>query len=195
MAHRVAELIEAAEHASPEDAAQAERAATDLVLRIWEHRAGARFHNPPFRSYDTLFETLARLRGGLFAGGRGTRPDDPVLEVATRIDSAGADLIVAALAPAIREASEVEFAWEARSDHLPDDEQRRAIRTLKQLMRDLSSATDASATGADPVSGDCAEGSASAPADADMQLLRSVLDTMEGRLAELRRLLDRQPDL
>lgn len=191
MAHRIICLIAAAEAASVDTKEEAERAATDLILRVWEHRAGARFYRQPLQTYDDLFETLMHLQRRPFNGRRRVADDDPVLSLAADIEDSSKDLVVAALAPAAREAAEIEHIWETTSDHLPEDEQRRAIGAIWSLIRDLRTRqTPDTPSDGDELKYPKAATEPLTPSREERTLLRTLSRIMLEQLETLENLLD-----
>ena len=62
MAHHLADLIAKAEEASGPEKADHERAATDLILKLWLHRRGLPQQADPLAGYSEALKVLKQLR-------------------------------------------------------------------------------------------------------------------------------------
>lgn len=61
MAHLIAERMDAAESASPEERASAQDACAKVIFELWAHRDSLPSHLRPFRELEPLLQTLASL--------------------------------------------------------------------------------------------------------------------------------------
>ena len=61
MAHLIAERMDAAESASPEERASAQDACAQVIFELWAHRDSLPSHLRPFRELEPLLQTLASL--------------------------------------------------------------------------------------------------------------------------------------
>jgi hypothetical protein len=64
MAHFVAERLDAAEHAAPEERAASQAAAFEAVLELWRHRAELPNGSRPYQALEPVIETLKMLNPG-----------------------------------------------------------------------------------------------------------------------------------
>ena len=62
MAHHLADLISKANDASGPEKAEHERAATDLILKLWLHRRGLPQQADPLAAYEDALNVLKQLR-------------------------------------------------------------------------------------------------------------------------------------
>lgn len=61
MAHLIAERMDAAESASPEERASAQDSCAQVIFELWAHRNSLPSHIRPFRELEPLLQTLASL--------------------------------------------------------------------------------------------------------------------------------------
>lgn len=61
MAHLIAERIDVAENASPEERASAHDACASVIFKLWSHRNSLPSHIRPFRELEPLLQTIASL--------------------------------------------------------------------------------------------------------------------------------------
>lgn len=124
IAHVIAERINAAEHALPEERASAENACSQAIFSLWEHRNSLPSHMRPFRELDPLLQTLESLNVESGAGFRyfPRHPSNEELEgavasgkrflnAAVNLDYSARVLIQYLLSAASQEAAEKASPW------------------------------------------------------------------------------------
>ncbi len=124
MAHFIAERMDAAERAGPEERISAQDACAQSIYQLWDHRNSLPAHIRPFMALEPLLKTLASLD---VDSGRRFRffPETPAqeelvadvesskraLDVAVSLDGAARVLIQYFLAAAAEEAADKALPW------------------------------------------------------------------------------------
>lgn len=128
MAHYVAELIDAASNAAPEERAAAERNCFDTILELWKHRAELPDGRRPLENLEPIVRALDSLDPDnemprFFRSVRGTidRAEESshtlsLLDVVDGIDSTARILIGYTLADAARSALHESKDWVAAAE-------------------------------------------------------------------------------
>jgi hypothetical protein len=123
MAHYIAELIDDAENAAPEDKPFKEERCAAAILDLWRHRAELPDGTRPFEDFEPIFRTIASLDPGdetswYFAVQRAAaadvEPDTKAgewLKHASGIDSTAKELIRHCLARAAQSAYDQTEEW------------------------------------------------------------------------------------
>lgn len=146
MSHHLAELVTRCEH-NPDDQ---ELAATtrDVVLKLWEHKAGAPFRTKPLRYVQPVLSAIARLDPNPVPRAF-YRPFDeeppsadalstyPLLRTACDIDREIGQLIRLSVAITAQQAISCEEPWVIAGKETAQTEEDRAVRALEQLVRRL----------------------------------------------------------
>lgn len=159
MSHHLADLLTKSE-AQPEDdelAAQAQ----ELVLRLWEHKAGGRFRRAPLEYLQPVFAALGRLEpdpppwAHYRALSSEDRPTDqeltsyPLLQAACDMDHEFGQLVRIAVALAAEEAIASEEPWVMAGAALGNTLTDEAIQQVQQLVRSYQQLAAQYSTGFD----------------------------------------------
>lgn len=124
MAHVIAERMDAAERASPEERASAQDTCRQAIFSLWEQRNSLPSHMQPFRELEPLLRTLASLNvdSGVRFRYFPRHPSDEELEgtveagkqfldAAVNLDYSARVLIQYLLSAAAKEAAEKAIPW------------------------------------------------------------------------------------
>lgn len=130
MVHYIAELIDDAENAAPEDKASKENRCADAILDLWRHRAELPNGTRPLEDLEPIFRAIATLDPSdetprYFAAQRAAGPDSDFdteagewLELANGIDSTAKELIRHCLARAAETAHDQGAEWVALAEEV-----------------------------------------------------------------------------
>ncbi len=145
MSHHLADLLTKCE-AQPEDELLAIQT-RELILKLWEHKAGGRFKHAPFTYLQPVLAALGRLEpdpppwafyGTLSSEEHPTSQDlvsYPVLQAACEMDHEFGQVVRLAVALAAEEAIAREEPWVVAGAALGDTEMDSAFRHVQQLLR------------------------------------------------------------
>lgn len=146
MSHHLAELITRCE-ASPDDLELAETT-RGVVLKLWEHKSGARFKREPYAYVRPVLRAIARLDPdpdpwahyrpfGDEVPSAEALASYPMLQKACDIDREVGNLIRLSVAVAAREATSREERWVITGMETAQTEEDKALNVLAQLRRRL----------------------------------------------------------
>ncbi len=133
MAHHVADILTRLETVAPEEAEGLRAETADVILRLWEHRAGSPRRSVPLETFERVIAALDRLTGTQPPWGyykvfdRHSEPSEadlaltPLLTTAIAIEHAARDAVLATVSEAARRATDREAQWLEVSTHLADD--------------------------------------------------------------------------
>jgi hypothetical protein len=145
MAHHISELLTRVQaSADTSGSEELHRETREAILALWHHRGKAPLRSRPTYTLDQVLSATARLSDdhpgryySLFQNKSEPNQDDleslQLLKAALELESAVREAVEHAVVRAYEEASSAEAKWLSLSDHLIDDEQRRARRTLARL--------------------------------------------------------------
>ncbi|GAA0802094.1 hypothetical protein [Spirilliplanes yamanashiensis] len=145
MSHHIAELIIRAESATDDLRDSAEKAASDVIMKLWANRDGAPWRRKPLRDFDEVFAALERLGSETTRWGYTrifddqSRPTDEqtsnsvLLAAACDLDHYTRSVVRSVVALAASEAESDEEPWVRVGIKLVEDGQARAIRRLQSL--------------------------------------------------------------
>lgn len=149
MSHHIADLIVRAEAATGEQAQDIRRETAATILELWDHRAHYPDADHPLEAFDPVFDALARLSTatepwsfyGMFEDSVEPGPADisnnALLRHALTLEDVVRDVVRQIVAAAAREAFHREAQWIKLTEHLHEDDHRRAVKDLARLMREV----------------------------------------------------------
>lgn len=145
MAHHLADLISRSE-AHPADQELA-REAREVILKLWEHKAGGRFKTTPYQHVQPVLAALARLEPDPppWSHFRTFSPEEfppasdlaryPVLAVACDMDREFGHLVRLAVALAAQEALDREEAWVVAATAVAGTEADDVMQKLQKMIQ------------------------------------------------------------
>jgi hypothetical protein len=149
MAHHISDLIIRAESSTGTEANDIRREAADTIVTLWQHRAAAPTHSRPTEALEPVLKALARLANtqswrfyDIFNPGKepghNATTATPLLQLALNLESTIREVVQQIVIVATNAAIDKEAKWLQLSEHIVEDQQRRALGHIRRMQRELT---------------------------------------------------------